>query len=61
MLGAFVYATVMTVFSEEYFAQIMFWIKAGVLSTIVYFGPSIIQRRPSRSTDTDVLERERCA
>ena len=28
-LGAFVYATVMTIFSEEYFAQIMFWVKAG--------------------------------
>jgi hypothetical protein len=41
-LGAFIYATVMTIFSEEYFAQIMFWIKAGALSTLVYFTPSII-------------------
>ncbi len=41
-LGAFVYATVMTIFSEEYFAQIMFWIKAGALSTLVYFTPSIL-------------------
>jgi oligosaccharide repeat unit polymerase len=41
VLGAFVYATVMTIFSEEYFAQIMFWIKAGCLSTLVYFAPSL--------------------
>ena len=43
-VGAFVYATVMTIFSEGYFAQIMFWIKAGVLSTLVYFAPSITNR-----------------
>ena len=43
-LGAFVYATVMTIFSEEYFAQIMFWVKAGVLSTLVYFAPAISGR-----------------
>ena len=43
-LGAFVYATVMTVFSEEYFAQVMFWIKAGGLSTLVYFTPNLTQR-----------------
>jgi oligosaccharide repeat unit polymerase len=42
-LGAFVYATVMTVFSEEYFAQVMFWIKAGGVSTLVYFAPSLTQ------------------
>jgi oligosaccharide repeat unit polymerase len=42
-LGAMVYATVMTVFSEEYFAQVMFWIKAGALSTLVYFTPSLTQ------------------
>ena len=40
-LGAFVYATVMTVFSEEYFAQIMFWVKAGAVPTMVYFAPNI--------------------
>jgi oligosaccharide repeat unit polymerase len=43
-LGAFVYATVMTVFSEEYFAQIMFWVKAGGVSTLVYFTPSLTRR-----------------
>jgi oligosaccharide repeat unit polymerase len=43
-LGAFVYATVMTVFSEEYFAQIMFWLKAGALSTVIYFAPSLTGR-----------------
>jgi len=43
-LGAFVYATVMTVFSEEYFAQVTFWIKAGGVSTLVYFTPSLTQR-----------------
>jgi len=41
-LGAFIYATAMTIFSEEYFAQIMFWIKAGAVSTLVYFTPSIL-------------------
>ena len=40
-LGAFVYATVMTIFSEEYFAQIMFWVKAATLSSLVYFTPSL--------------------
>ncbi len=59
-LGAFVYATVMTIFSEEYFAQIMFWIKAGGLSTLVYFAPSITQQVGPRSTitDTDIDEPE---
>ena len=41
ILGAFVYATVMTIFSEEYFAQIMFWIKAGGLATLVYHAPAL--------------------
>jgi hypothetical protein len=57
-LGAFVYATVMTIFSEEYFAQIMFWIKAGGLSTLVYFAPSITQQIGPRSTVTDIDEQE---
>jgi oligosaccharide repeat unit polymerase len=43
-LGAFVYATIMTVFSEEYFAQVTFLIKAGGVSTLVYFTPSLTQR-----------------
>ena len=47
-LGAFVYATVMTVFSEEYFAQVMFWVKAGGVSTLVYFTPSLTQRLDRR-------------
>jgi oligosaccharide repeat unit polymerase len=49
-LGAFVYATVMTIFSEEYFAQIMFWFKAGALSTLVYFAPSIARSARPRVT-----------
>ena len=40
MLGAFVYATIMTIFSEEFFAQITFWVKAGGISTLVYFAPA---------------------
>ena len=60
-LGAFVYATVMTIFSEEYFAQIMFWIKAGGVSTLVYFAPSITQHARARWTDTDASEPEPCA
>jgi oligosaccharide repeat unit polymerase len=39
-LGAFIYATMMTIFSEEYFAQITFWLKAGCFSTLVYFMPT---------------------
>jgi len=49
-LGAFVYATVMTIYSEEFFAQIMFWIKAGAISTIVYFATVIPRRTHSRWT-----------
>jgi oligosaccharide repeat unit polymerase len=60
-LGAFVYATVMTVFSEEYFAQIMFLIKAGALSTIVYFAPSITRRSHPGATNREVPEPEPCA
>jgi oligosaccharide repeat unit polymerase len=60
-LGAFVYATVMTIFSEEYFAQIMFWIKAGAVSTMVYFAPNITLRGRPRSTDRDVAETQSCA
>jgi len=62
-LGAFVYATVMTVFSEEYFAQIMFWIKAGGLSTMVYFAPSFASHVPPRWTvaDIDTVESQPCA
>src|ERR1700733_4876519 len=60
-LGAFVYATVMTVFSEEYFAQVMFWVKAGAVSTLVYFTPSLTQRLRPRSTATDEAEPQACA
>jgi oligosaccharide repeat unit polymerase len=60
-LGAFVYATVMTVFSEEYFAQIMFWVKAGAVPTLVYFVPSISLRGHPQSTDTDLPEPQSCA
>jgi oligosaccharide repeat unit polymerase len=50
-LGAFVYATAMTVFSEEFFAQIMFWLKAGTLSTLIYFTPGLTRRTRSRWTE----------
>jgi oligosaccharide repeat unit polymerase len=50
-LGAFVYATVMTIFSEEYFAQVMFSVKAGLLSTAVYFAPPLRSRLHLRRTD----------
>jgi oligosaccharide repeat unit polymerase len=59
-LGAFVYATIMTIFSEEYFAQIMFWVKAGALSTIVYFAPSITRRSRPRVKDRDQPEPQAC-
>ena len=61
ILGAFVYATVMTIFSEEFFAQIMFWIKAGCVSTLVYFAPSITRHRTVRRTNTDSSEPQPCA
>jgi hypothetical protein len=51
----------MTIFSEEYFAQIMFWIKAGAVSTMVYFAPNITLRGRPRSTDRDVPETQSCA
>jgi hypothetical protein len=31
----------MTIFSEEFFAQVMFWVKAATVSTLVYHLPSI--------------------
>jgi oligosaccharide repeat unit polymerase len=60
-LGAFVYATVMTIFSEEFFAQIMFWIKAGGVSTLVYFAPSITRHTRARRTATKTSEPQPCA
>ena len=60
-LGAFVYATVMTIFSEEYFAQIMFWIKAGALCTMVYFTPGITRRMRTSAPVTNVPEPQSCA
>jgi oligosaccharide repeat unit polymerase len=60
-LGAFVYATVMTIFSEEFFAQIMFWIKAGGVSTLVYFAPSITRHARARWTAADASEPQPCA
>jgi oligosaccharide repeat unit polymerase len=55
-LGAFVYATAMTIFSEEYFAQIMFWVKAGALSTLVYFTPVLTGRTRSRWTEMETTQ-----
>ncbi len=60
-LGAFVYATVMTIFSEEYFAQIMFWVKAGAIPTIVYFAPNITLHGHLRSEHGDGVESPSCA
>lgn len=60
-LGAFVYATVMTIFSEEFFAQIMFWIKAGGVSTLVYFAPSITRHARARWIGTKAPEPQPCA
>jgi oligosaccharide repeat unit polymerase len=60
-LGAFIYATIMTIFSEEFFAQIMFWIKAGGFATLVYFGPRLTARAPVYArhpgTSSRILER----
>jgi oligosaccharide repeat unit polymerase len=59
-LGAFVYATAMTIFSEEYFAQIMFWVKAATISTLVYFTPGVVLRTPSRWTQLGEAETQPC-
>ncbi len=59
-VGAFVYATVMTIFSEEYFAQIMFWIKAGALSTLVYFAPALTNRPYARRNHVAPPQVEAC-
>jgi hypothetical protein len=63
MLGGIIYATVMTIFSEEYFAQIMFLIKAGLVSTLVYITPGITQNVRPRWTGTalDETEHQPCA
>ena len=47
-LGVFTYATVMTVFSEEFFAQVTFCLKAAAFPTLVYFAPSILPHIPPR-------------
>jgi oligosaccharide repeat unit polymerase len=60
-LGAIVYAAVMTIFSEEYFAQIMFCVKAAALPTMVYFAPNITLSSRPRSTAKDVTEAQSCA
>jgi oligosaccharide repeat unit polymerase len=66
-VGAFIYATLMTIFSEEYFAQITFWAKAGGLSTLIYFTPRIAAPISSRwrggetSTHVDKPRSQRCA
>jgi oligosaccharide repeat unit polymerase len=59
-LGAFVYATAMTIFSEEYFAQIMFWVKAASISTLVYFVPGVTQRIRSHWTQLGDPETQPC-
>jgi oligosaccharide repeat unit polymerase len=60
-LGAFVYATIMTIFSEEFFAQITFWLKAGGISTLIYFAPSLTQHARAQWTATDASEPQACA
>ena len=59
-VGAFIYATVMTIFSEEYFAQIMFWVKAGSLSTLVYFAPALHSRVSWRRPGTGMPQAQSC-
>jgi oligosaccharide repeat unit polymerase len=59
-LGAFVYATIMTIFSEEYFAQVTFWVKAGTVATIVYFAPRIRESVIPRWKDIGQPEPEPC-
>jgi oligosaccharide repeat unit polymerase len=59
-LGAFVYATAMTIFSEEYFAQIMFWVKAATISTLVYFVPGVTRRTRSHWTQLGEPETQPC-
>jgi hypothetical protein len=39
----------------------MFWIKAGGLSTLVYFAPTLTQHIRPRSTATDEAEPQACA
>jgi oligosaccharide repeat unit polymerase len=59
-LGAFVYATAMTIFSEEYFAQVMFLVKAAAISTLVYFIPAVTQGTRSRWTQLGEPESQPC-
>jgi hypothetical protein len=50
----------MTIFSEEYFAQIMFWVKAGTVPTIIYFAPSITLRGHARPMESVVPGSQLC-
>jgi hypothetical protein len=50
----------MTIFSEEYFAQIMFWVKAGATSSLVYFSPRLAAMGRSRWTEMTHPELELC-
>jgi oligosaccharide repeat unit polymerase len=45
--GAFVFCTIMTIFSDEFFSQITFVLKVGILSTAVYFLPRLTDRVPA--------------
>ena len=44
----------MTIFSEEFFAQVMFWVKAATVSTLVYHLPSIRFGPRSRLPITEI-------
>ena len=58
--GAFIFATLMTIFSEEFFAQVMFWAKAATVSTLVYHLPSIRFGPQSRPAEIPIVEFSIC-
>jgi oligosaccharide repeat unit polymerase len=54
VLGTLIFATMMTFFSDEFFAQITFMAKMAFLSTAVYFMPPL--RRSIRATDRELAQ-----
>lgn len=56
VLGTLIFATLMTFFSDEYFAQFTFMVKMTVLSTGIYFLPPL--RSSARAEDRELPREE---
>jgi hypothetical protein len=54
VLGTLIFATMMTFFSDEFFAQVTFMAKMAFLSTAIYFMPPL--RRSVRAADRELAQ-----